>query len=213
MEGWLAEVWQAVLNAGAAPVREDDFFALGGDSLAAVQVTARVRRALRTQVPVRLLFDQPTLAGYARAVQAAGQPPAAAPGPADPARRGELAPAEERLWFLHRMDPQATGYHLPVAFRLTGTLHLAALRQAIAALSARHPALRTRYLEHPGGPLAQVDPVADVASDRAPPSNQSRQPRCPPSSPRRPGARSTSRGSIRCAFACCAWPRTSTCFR
>ncbi|MFF7633261.1 amino acid adenylation domain-containing protein [Kitasatospora sp. NPDC008050] len=159
VESWLAEVWQTVLNAGAAPVREDDFFALGGDSLAAVQVTARVRRALRTQVPVRLLFDQPTLAGYARAVQATGQPQAPAPAPADPARRGELAPGEERLWFLHQMDPQATGYHLPVAFRLAGALDAAALRRAIAALSARHPALRTRYLDHPGGPLALVDPV------------------------------------------------------
>ncbi|WP_327064989.1 non-ribosomal peptide synthetase [Kitasatospora sp. NBC_01302] len=164
VESWLAEVWQTVLNAAAAPVREDDFFALGGDSLAAVQVTARVRRALGSQVPVRLLFDRPTLAGYARAVQATGQQQAPAPAPADPARRGELAPGEERLWFLQQMDPQATGYHLPVAFRLTGALDVAALGRAITAVSARHPALRTRYLEQPGGPLAQVDPVAEEAA-------------------------------------------------
>lgn len=158
VESWLAEVWQAVLECGP-PSREDEFFALGGHSLAAIQVTSRVRRSLRAEVPVRLLFDHPTLAGYARAVQAAGRTAPAPPAPADPARRTELSPAEERLWFLHRMDPQDAGYHLPVTYRLSGQLDTAALARACAALVERHAVLRTRYPERDGRPAAVVDPA------------------------------------------------------
>uniref|UniRef100_UPI003B3A87C7 condensation domain-containing protein n=1 Tax=Longimicrobium sp. TaxID=2029185 RepID=UPI003B3A87C7 len=149
--------------------RGDDFFALGGHSLLATRVAARVRQALGVELPLRAVFESPTLAALAAAVDArrrAGQD-AAAPPLRRVARHGD-APAsyqQERLWFLDRLEGGGV-YHLPATHRLHGPLDAEALRRAVEALVHRHETLRTGLPEVDGAPVQRILPPGPVALPR-----------------------------------------------
>ncbi|WP_156095165.1 non-ribosomal peptide synthetase, partial [Nocardia lijiangensis] len=129
----------------------DDFFALGGNSLIATQVAARLGAELNTDIPVRMLFDAPTVAALAERAAAgsgAARRPALTVGP-----RPEsipLSPAQQRMWFLNRFDPEETVNNIPVAIRFVGDLDTAALTAAIADVIGRHETLRTVYPDRDG---------------------------------------------------------------
>ncbi|WP_232330813.1 condensation domain-containing protein, partial [Nocardia fusca] len=143
---------------------DDDFFALGGNSLIATQVAARLGKALNATVPVRMLFEASTVAGLAvRVEQHAGSggrtPLVAQPRP----ERVPLSLAQQRMWFLNQFDTDSAAYNIPVAVRLSGDLDIPALRQAVADVVDRHETLRTRYPVGPGGvPYQDVLPTAQV---------------------------------------------------
>ncbi|MGW1744006.1 condensation domain-containing protein, partial [Nocardia sp. NPDC001965] len=143
---------------------DDDFFALGGNSLIATQVAARLAAALDTQVPVRMLFEASTVMALAAAAESAtrrGNLPALAPRVRP--ERVPLSPAQQRMWFLNRFDGGSAAYNLPVAIRLTGALDAEALRAAVADVLERHESLRTRYPLGPDElPYQEVLPVAQV---------------------------------------------------
>ncbi|MEV6599790.1 amino acid adenylation domain-containing protein [Actinoplanes sp. NPDC051346] len=127
---------------------DDDFFALGGHSLLATRLIGRLRADLGREVSLRDLFAAPTPAGVAGASTAPSRPalvrrelPATVP----------LSYAQQRLWFLSRLDSDATAYHLPLVVRLTGTLDRAALDAAVGDLVERHEALRTVFPVGPDG--------------------------------------------------------------
>ncbi|MEU2036932.1 amino acid adenylation domain-containing protein, partial [Nocardia amamiensis] len=148
---------------------EDDFFALGGNSLLATQVAARLGTALDTTVAVRALFEAPTVAGLALlAEQRAGtggrRAPVAGPRP----EQIPLSPAQQRMWFLNQFDTTSAVDNIPVAVRLTGPLDVTALRQAVVDLVARHETLRTRYPQTSAGPVQQVLDPSDVPIDLLP---------------------------------------------
>ncbi|MBH0781765.1 non-ribosomal peptide synthetase [Nocardia bovistercoris] len=137
----VAEVLTEVL-APASPIgADDDFFALGGTSLSATRVAARLG------VPVRAVFDAPTVAELAAALadHAAEARPALVAG--ELPDRVPPAPAQLRLWLLNQLLPDSAAYHLPIAVRLTGDLDPAALDGALSAVLTRHEALRTVYPE------------------------------------------------------------------
>ncbi|MGW0008033.1 amino acid adenylation domain-containing protein, partial [Nocardia grenadensis] len=143
---------------------DDDFFALGGNSLIATQVAARLGAALDTQVPVRMLFEASTVTALAAAAETAtrrGNLPVLAPR-----ERPEQVPlslAQQRMWFLNRFDDRSAAYNLPVAIRLTGALDVEALRAAVADVLERHESLRTRYPLGAGDlPYQEVLPAAQV---------------------------------------------------
>ncbi len=168
VEEAIASVWREVLGLDAVGVHES-FFDLGGHSLTAMQVLARVRETFGVAVPVRRLFEAPTIAGLAAAVateRAAGRP-ALAPLVREP-RGGEipLTFAQERLWFLHYFDDASAAYHLPGAVRLRGALDEAALERALAELVRRHESLRTRFEESDGRPVQRVDPPGAFVLER-----------------------------------------------
>ncbi|WP_156095182.1 non-ribosomal peptide synthetase, partial [Nocardia lijiangensis] len=140
---------------------DDDFFALGGSSLDATQVTARVGAAVGVRIPVRALFEAATVEGFAAAVAEL----AAAGRTRLPLTRRErperipLSPAQQRLWFLNRLESQdgAPGvYNLPVVLRLTGRLDVRALERAVVDVLARHESLRTTYPESEDGPYQSI---------------------------------------------------------
>ncbi|WP_336081622.1 non-ribosomal peptide synthase/polyketide synthase [Nocardia sp. SSK8] len=155
---------------------DDDFFALGGNSLLATQVAARLGTALDARVPVRELFDASTVSGLAArldALRGTGSRRGPVAGPRPP--RIPLSPAQQRMWFLHRFDPDSAAYHIPVALRLSGDLDIAALRGALGDLIARHETLRTTYPEFDGqatqlvgAPFVPELPVTEVAADAVP---------------------------------------------
>ncbi|MGW1743992.1 condensation domain-containing protein, partial [Nocardia sp. NPDC001965] len=143
---------------------DDDFFALGGNSLIATQVAARLAAALDTQVPVRTLFEASTVAALAAAAETAagrGDRPALL-APRERPEQLPLSPAQQRMWFLNRFDQQSAAYNLPMAIRLSGDLDIAALRAAAADVVSRHEVLRTVYPETDSGPVQVVLPAAET---------------------------------------------------
>src|SRR5690606_7426828 len=148
---------------------DDDFFALGGNSLSATQVAARLSSALDTDLGVRELFEASTVAALAaRAESRAG---AGARAALVPQQRPELVPlslAQQRMWFLNRFDPESAVDNIPAAVRLSGLLDRQALQIAVADVLARHESLRTFYPEVDGTAYQQVVPTAKVIPDLSP---------------------------------------------
>jgi amino acid adenylation domain-containing protein len=154
----LAEVWQAVLGAQAIGIH-DNFFALGGHSLLATQLVARLRRQLSIELPLRLVFEAPTIAQMAERLPASDaaveQPIAVAPRPASGLAALPLSHAQQGMWFIQQLEPNSAAYHIPSAARLRGHLDSAALHAAFQALVRRHEALRTSFQEQ-NGELTQL---------------------------------------------------------
>ena len=159
VEEVLAGIWAAALGVERVGVR-DNFFALGGHSLLATQVVARARAAFGVELPLRRLFERPTVAGMAEFVTAArragerDEAPRLAPAP----REGELplSFAQQRLWFLDQLEPGAVSYNVGAAVRLAGALDAEALRRSLREVVSRHEALRTTFVQTDGRPRQQV---------------------------------------------------------
>ncbi|MCB9528213.1 MAG: amino acid adenylation domain-containing protein [Myxococcales bacterium] len=167
-ERTIAAIWSAVLG-GAVADRHDNFFLLGGHSLLATQVATRLSEALKRPVPLRAVFDHPTLADlalWADGVRAST--PDALPGPAPRAQPAEppLSFAQERLWVLHRFETTLSAYTAPLALRLSGPLDRDALEAALQALAACHAALRTTFPERGGLPSQRVARSAKIPLTR-----------------------------------------------
>ncbi|MEU7876556.1 condensation domain-containing protein, partial [Dactylosporangium sp. NPDC049140] len=161
VEEAVAEVWGAVLGVERVGLF-DDFFALGGHSLLATRVVSRIRSVFGVEVPVAALFDAPTVAGLAVAIDAAG--PGIAAAAMVPVRRDEPLPlsfAQQRLWFLAQLDPGSAEYNLPSRIRLGGEVSVEALEAALTTLVARHEVLRTRLVANADGvPHQVIEPAA-----------------------------------------------------
>ncbi|MFP2911799.1 amino acid adenylation domain-containing protein, partial [Pyxidicoccus sp. 3LFB2] len=141
--------------------REDDFFHLGGHSLAATRLVARARQAFDVELPLRAFFSEPTVAGLARELEArcgtsAGLP-APTPRPDDAALT--LSPTQERLWFIHQLHPGTSAYHLAESVELEGALDATALEHALRWLLERHAVLRLAVPSRDGKPAPVVLPV------------------------------------------------------
>ncbi|MET0395684.1 MAG: amino acid adenylation domain-containing protein [Longimicrobiaceae bacterium] len=166
----LAAAWAEVLGVERVGV-EDDFFALGGHSLLAARVVSRVRDALGLELPLPAVFAAPTVAGLARRVEAllregtGAEAPPLVPVPRDGAPL-PLSFAQQRLWFIHQMEPDGAAYNLPCALRVRGPLDPGALERALTDVARRHEALRTRFPERGGVPVQLVEPARPVRLPR-----------------------------------------------
>ncbi|BCR24637.1 non-ribosomal peptide synthetase [Aquipseudomonas alcaligenes] len=140
----LAAIWADVLGVERVG-RQDHFFELGGDSIVALKVVSRIRQQ-GLQLPLKALFEQSRLADCAAALQ---REAADAPVLRALPRGGDLplSHAQQRLWFLNRLDPSNGAYHMPAGLDLQGRLDRQALQAAFDQLEARHEALRTRFVE------------------------------------------------------------------
>ncbi|WP_080888220.1 non-ribosomal peptide synthetase [Nitrospira japonica] len=163
VEEILAGIWAEILGAKHVGIH-DNFFELGGHSLLATQVVSRIRSSFQIELPLRSLFEAPTVEALGAVIEQARAGRAGAP-PAllAPAERGgplALSFAQQRLWFLAQMEPDGWSYNLPFALRLSGMLDLAALSYSFEQVIARHETLRTTFREVDGKP-AQIIGAAE----------------------------------------------------
>ncbi|MDV9203011.1 condensation domain-containing protein, partial [Streptomyces sp. Wh19] len=159
-------IWAELLGVDEVGA-DDDFFELGGHSLLAVRVASRLRRDLGVDVPYRTLFDAPTPALLATAVDALDPGTCATIPRAD--RSAGVLPlsfAQQRLWFLDQLAPGRAEYAIPVGLRVEGEFAPDAFGAALTALAASHEILRTRFVaDATGHPFQVVDAVREVAVD------------------------------------------------
>ncbi|HKH46593.1 MAG TPA: amino acid adenylation domain-containing protein, partial [Thermoanaerobaculia bacterium] len=171
VERGLAAIWSELLGV-EAPGVEDDFFDLGGHSLLATQLLSRVRDRFGAELPLRAVFERPTIAGLAELL--AGSPGAEAAPPLVRRPRAEDPPlsfAQQRLWFLHQLDPGTSAYNMYQALRLDGAFDEAALAEALREVVRRQEVLRSRFVTRGTRTVQAVSPVpvtllpvADLAS-------------------------------------------------
>ncbi len=173
----LVAIWEQILGIDGIGVF-DDFFDLGGHSLLGTQLVSRLRTEMQVEVPLARLFEAPTVAELAAAVEAelaragggaaaaatAAAPIAAALPPIAPRSQGGPAPLsfpQQRLWFLDRLDPGSPAYNMARGLRLWGRLgdrDLAALAAAIAEIVRRHQVLRATFQDTEAAPAQVAGP-------------------------------------------------------
>ncbi|MFP5284773.1 MAG: amino acid adenylation domain-containing protein, partial [Thermoanaerobaculia bacterium] len=151
-EELLAGLWAELLGRESVGVH-DNFFELGGHSLLATRLVSRIRSALRRELPVAALFERPTVAELAAALESVPQGDPLPPIERARGDRLELSFAQQRLWFLDRLEPASSLYNLPAAFRLRGPLDVAAWSAALNEVVRRHEALRTTFEALDGEPV------------------------------------------------------------
>ena len=168
VEEILVGIWSQVLGLEEVGVH-DDFFQLGGHSLLASTVVSKLRHTLHVELPLRSFFETPTINQLALRIES---------DMSDrlkqdivPLRRVSrdaplpLSFAQQRLWFLHRLEPDIPFYNMPVAFRLYGQLNVPALEQCFNELIRRHEVLRTTFAELDGQAVQVVEPEMQLRID------------------------------------------------
>lgn len=163
----LLAIWARVLEVPAQAIGIDDgFFAIGGHSLLAVRVVVEVRSALGIALPLRALFEHGTVRALAQACAAQSAQPridavvAGGEGPAP------MSSAQQRLWFLHRLQGGSSEYHMAAAFRVAGRLDAARLEHALRDVIQAHDALRTVFRDGDAGPEQHVAEASRFALGR-----------------------------------------------
>uniref|UniRef100_UPI003D77D4A1 amino acid adenylation domain-containing protein n=1 Tax=Nocardia brasiliensis TaxID=37326 RepID=UPI003D77D4A1 len=167
-EQLVADIFGELLDSDVPVGADDDFFELGGNSLIATKVVARIGAQISARVPARTVFEAPTVAALAARLA----PLAGAGGRAALTRmpRPEHIPlslAQQRMWFLNQFDTASAANNIPFAIRLTGALDVAALRAALADLVERHETLRTVYPALDGTGHQVILPAAQATPELA----------------------------------------------
>ncbi|HKH45402.1 MAG TPA: non-ribosomal peptide synthase/polyketide synthase [Thermoanaerobaculia bacterium] len=163
VEEVVANIWAELLGLERVGL-DGHFFALGGHSLLAAQVISRLRRALGVELPVRDLFEAPTVEGLAARIEAArrtGAEPAVPPLLPAP-QRGTLplSFAQQRLWFIDQLEPGSPLYNMPLALRVAGPLQTTVLERCLGEIVRRHEALRTVFALQADAPVQVIQPPA-----------------------------------------------------
>jgi amino acid adenylation domain-containing protein len=165
VEELVAGIWAEVLKVERVGVA-DDFFDLGGHSLLATQVISRLRTVFAVELPVRSIFEHPTVARLAQrivAVMPEEQRPVAPP--ISPVARGVELPlsfAQQRLWFLNQLEPGNPFYNVGAAIRVTGALDVTALADSLNEVIRRHEVLRTTFASTEGHPRQVIAPAGTL---------------------------------------------------
>ncbi len=158
VEEVIAGIWTELLKRDRVGV-DESFFELGGHSLMATQVVARLREAFGVEVPLRMVFEEPTVAGLAAAVEVGLRVAEGLSSPIVRVERHETMPcsfAQQRMWVLDQLTPGSPAYNMPMAIRLQGSLDLEALGRALNGIVERHESLRTTFAVAGGQPVQRI---------------------------------------------------------
>ncbi len=171
VEKSLAQIWTQVLNLNALDDHQvgvhDNFFEIGGDSVLATQIVSWIRNTFRVAVPLRDIFEVPTIAGLAASIDREQRAKLnMRVSPLQPASRDEqdenltLSFAQQRMWFLDQLQPGSPFYNLPRALRLTGPLSIEMMERSLGEIVRRHESLRTTFATVDGLPRQVIAPTA-----------------------------------------------------
>ncbi|MFQ5796950.1 MAG: condensation domain-containing protein, partial [Candidatus Bipolaricaulia bacterium] len=166
VEESLAAIWRDLLELKQVGIH-DNFFELGGHSLLATQVISRLHELFKVEIPLRVLFESPTISALADRVQgdlsngrrAMEIPPITA---ISRERELPLSFSQGRMWFLHQLAPESTAYNMAAPLRVTGMLNKAALEHSLKELIRRHESLRTTFPNVGGRPVQVIAPEQPV---------------------------------------------------
>ncbi|EGO65799.1 non-ribosomal peptide synthetase [Acetonema longum] len=151
----MARIWQDVLGTAKAGIGiEDNFFELGGHSLKAVTLASRLHKEFGVEVPLRKVFERPTIKELARYCEGAGQSGYTAISPAAEQAYYPASSAQRRMFILNQLNSGDTAYNMPAAFRVEGDLDTIRFTEALQGLVRRHEILRTSF-ELADGELVQ----------------------------------------------------------
>ena len=168
IEELVAQVWREVLKLENIGVY-DNFFDLGGHSLLATQVVSRLRKNFDIDLPLRKLFELPNIGELASFIDTGLRDQHGAKVPAIfPVSRDQLIPlsfSQQRLWFLHELDPTITAYNISAVFRVEGPLNVVVLEKALNEIVARHEILRTIFPILEGSPVQKLSPNLKLRVD------------------------------------------------
>ncbi|WP_412462169.1 amino acid adenylation domain-containing protein [Pseudomonas sp. SC11] len=151
----MVDAWQQVLGLAQVGV-QDNFFELGGHSLLATQLIGLVGKLTGKDLPLRVVFEHPTITAMAEWLDTREQPAKQGPSRLSRPTPVPLSFAQQRLWFLQQLDPQSPAYNLSGAVRLSGALAVDDLQQALQCLVDQHEVLRTRFHDGTDGPVQHV---------------------------------------------------------
>ena len=161
IEEIVAGIWCEVLRLPAI-ARTGNFFNLGGHSLLVTQVLARVRECLKVEVPIRSIFEAPTLDQFARLIEeqiSHGEQSELATI-TRVSRDGELplSFSQQRMWFFEQLASGSGAFNIALGVRLTGALNVSALEQTFREIIRRHEALRTVFPQTNSQPVQIIQP-------------------------------------------------------
>jgi amino acid adenylation domain-containing protein len=158
-EDIVAGIWANALRLAKVSA-DDNFFALGGHSLLATQVVSRIRQVFQIELPLRTLFEQPTVCALSRSIDFARSEASNSPfEQIEPVSRESNMPlsfSQQRLWFVDQLEPGSAAYNVASAIRLEGNLNVAALQQSFDTIVGRHEALRTTFTTVNGHPVQVI---------------------------------------------------------
>lgn len=160
-----AGIWQDVLQVPHVGLTEN-FFELGAHSLLATRVISRIRAVFGVELPLRVLFETPTVTQLAARIEqeiaSGGRAKSIPIQRADRSQDLPLSYSQQRLWFLDQLEPGTTAYNMPFGVRLRGKLNREAVQYALNEIVRRHEVLRTCFPERDGIPRQEIMPPVAV---------------------------------------------------
>ncbi|MBW4477607.1 MAG: amino acid adenylation domain-containing protein [Tolypothrix brevis GSE-NOS-MK-07-07A] len=159
IENLLAGIWSEILGIEQVGI-SNNFFELGGHSLIATRVISQIRQVFQVELPLRYLFEKPTIAGLAKEIEKAIKVDSAFEvtniEQIERTQELPLSFAQQRLWFLAQLEPDSPFYNIPAAVRLQGQLNVEALQESFNEIVNRHEALRTNFQTREGQAVAVI---------------------------------------------------------
>ncbi|GGH50431.1 hypothetical protein GCM10008014_15540 [Paenibacillus silvae] len=165
MEKQLADMWCDILRIDQVSIH-DNFFEIGGHSLLATQLISRIRKELKIEIPLRSLFENPSIASLSTEIAEIDVDDPILQLPESLLRSDQetlqLSFAQQRLWFLNELESNSAFYNVPIAFYLRGKLNIPALEKAFHDIISRHEILRTTFAKVDGEALQHVHSEMDL---------------------------------------------------
>jgi amino acid adenylation domain-containing protein len=165
VEQELSDIWQELLDVERVGA-SDNFFEMGGHSLLAVRLLSRIRDRFTVELSLRAVFESPTIGTLAARIEAdLLRNDREEPKPISRASRRTPVPlsfVQQRLWFIHQLEPDSAAYNIPATVRLSGKLNTAALARSLSEVVRRHEILRTTFVEAACGLGQVIAPAATL---------------------------------------------------
>jgi amino acid adenylation domain-containing protein/FkbM family methyltransferase len=164
-ERLLVDIWREVLKEERVGI-QDNFFELGGHSLLAMQLMSRIGHSFGVSLPLKTLFESPTIESLAGNVEKARKGGreivelSISPVPRD--RPLPLSRAQARLWFLYQLNPSGASFNMRSTVRVEGLLDVGKLEQSFLRVVERHEVLRTSFKVIDGVPHQVIVPELKV---------------------------------------------------